>query len=115
MMDFACTPKSINNIRQNKVKYVISDLMDAFNLHPGDEEIIRQILLRRGINKWLTCRRMIIRLKDEWKSEITMLQDEMSCTSGGDKSRLRGHLKALVGARQDLRKICHLSRWQFPK
>ena len=111
------TEKTINNFKQNKIKYLVKDFAE----HGVPENITREILLRRGINKWLANRMAIINLKDE------LLQDIRNClglmfTVGiveGKHSlkykEVLGNLKATNTIRQQIRKICHSKRWQFPE
>jgi len=118
------TEKSINNIRQNKIKYLVRDFAE----YGIPEEITREILLKRGINKWMANRTKIINLKDEMKKEINyslafmkVLEhaDICFCKNNGKQNEFYreelGRLKTLEEIRKKIRTICHSSRWQFPE
>lgn len=109
--------KNINNYKQNKIKYLVKD----FAIHGISEEVTKEILLKRGINKWLANRMAIINLKDELKQDIKDLLNLMDCyqaeydKSRGEYRELVGNLKATNNIRQKIRKICHSNRWIFPE
>ena len=118
------TEKTINNVKQNKIKYLVKD----FTEYGVPEEVTREILLRRGINKWLANRAKIINLKDEIKKEINYSlafmkvlkhADICFCKNKGKQNEIYkeelGRLKALEEIRKKIRTICHSSRWQFPE
>lgn len=107
--------KTINNIKQNKIKYLVRD----FTEYGVPEDITREILLKRGINKWLANRMAIIHLKDELLQDIrnrlglmkTIASVEGKCNLS--YKEVLGNFKAFNVVRQRIRKICHSSRWQF--
>ena len=116
--------KNINNFKQNKIKYLVKDFAE----HGVPEEVTKEILLKRGINKWLANRTAIIKLKDEIKKEIKNTLAFMKvlehaeicfCKLTGKKNEIYrkqlGRLQALEETRKEIRKICHSSRWQFPE
>jgi len=111
--------KTINNIRQNKIRYLVRDFAE----YGIPEEATREVLLKRGINKWLANRMAIIHLKDELKTEIKRILGLMEFyNKRGSASKNHpiyrefvGELKALIEMRQKIRKICHSSRWIFPE
>ena len=116
--------KTINNIRQNKIKYLVKDFAEC----GVSEEVTREILLKRGINKWLANRMAIIHLKDELKEEIKSCLAFMKvlknteicfCKNIGKQNEIYreqlGRLQAFEKTRKEIRKICHSSRWQFPE
>lgn len=109
--------KNINNFKQNKIKYLVKD----FAGYGVTEEVTREILLKRGINKWLANRSRIIELKDDLKIGVKYCLDSMRFAdklrgkqSGGYR-QLVGMLFMINEIRQEIRKICHSSRWQFPE
>ena len=115
--------KNINNYKQDKIKYLVRDFAE----YGVPEEVTREILLKRGINKWLANRMAIINLKDEIKKEINNALAFMKvlksaeicfCKNTGKQNEIYreqlGRLKALEEIRKKIRKICHSSRWQFP-
>lgn len=58
---------TIWNSRQNHPELVVQDCRKEFNLTDEQCDKLRFILLNRGINKWLYCRRHFIKLKHEIK------------------------------------------------
>jgi len=116
--------KTINNFKQNKIKYLVRDFAE----YGVPEDVTKEILLKRGINKWLANRMAIIGLKDELKEEIRNTLAFMKvlehaeicfCKLTGKKNEIYreqlGRLKASEEIRKMIRKICHSSRWQFPE
>ena len=108
------TPKNIWCFKQNKIKYIVQDLLPYV-----DEEIIREVLLARGVNKWLACRKDLIRLKNNLKKEITN-QIELIRQAKKEKNellrqRLVGQWEKMVEIRERIRNICHSDRWRFPE
>lgn len=108
------TPYNIEQIKQNKIKYVVRD----FQKHGIAETVTRYILLARGFNKWIANRGEFIRLKDKYKHEITAKLQELQVAKSQKRyyhiAKIKGELKILIRVRQDIRKICHSPRWQFP-
>lgn len=100
-------PETINNFRQNSPELVIRDAKRMLGLNDKQCEILRQILLARGINKWLKARRDIIAFKHEIKEEIKELQFRYEKWNPVHKATL----KLMNKYRQRLRKICHQERW----
>ena len=107
---------NIDHFRQNKPHHIADDLEQIFGV-PKDATY--KILLSRGVFKWLSVRRDLIKLKDEWKREITTTLEALhSCK--GDMSLqhrtwyLRGYLAAKNEDREAIRDLCHSSRYQAP-
>ena len=111
--------KSINGFKQNKIKYLVRD----FAKLGIPEKVTREILLKRGINKWLANRMAIIHLKDELKVEVKRVLEIMtfynkrgSASKGHPIYReLVGGLNTLVKVKEKIRKICHSKRYVFPE
>lgn len=99
-------------LKQNKPKYVANDL-EKFGV---PREVTHAVLLARGVYKWLAVRRKLIKLKDQWKKEITTIQNEISKLPRKSTERkiLAERLKTLTKCRQEIRKLCHSPRWQAP-
>jgi len=133
------TEHNIAQYKQNRIKLVVKDLS-----HYAPEEAIRKVLLKRGINKWLYCRKRFIGLKNELKDEVTFILAEMQIikaerrdlskqlkadTASKDQKILKkelyklckkydklvGRLNATSTIKENIRSVCHLSRWQFPE
>lgn len=96
--------RNIWQMRQNKPTYVVRDILKRYPML--DKDFMYSILLKRGIFKWLTVRRELIRLKDKWKKELTELYN----TKPHDK----GYIKALEKCRKEIRELCHSERWVAP-
>ena len=111
------TEKTINNFKQNKIKYLVKD----FKEYGVPEEVTKEILLKRGINKWLANRMKIINLKDELLQDIRNclgLMQIVAMIEGKYSQKYKevlGNFKATNNIRQKIRKICHSSRWVFPE
>lgn len=100
-----CNRKTIWNFAQNKPTLIVKDIKEKYpNI---DEDFIYQVLLRRGVFKWLAARRDIIRLKDEWRDEVTRLNRKKT-------KEEKGYYKALLHCRDAVRKICHSERFRAP-
>jgi len=109
--------KNINNFRQNKIKYLVRDFAE----YGVPEEATREILLKRGINKWLANRSAIIGLKDGMLGYIRFclsIMKAIDMIEGKENlfyKEVLGQLKALIAVRRNIRKICHSSRYVFPE
>jgi len=102
--------REIWHYAQNKPELVVEDLK-PFVL----EEIVRESLLKRGINKWLANRALIIRLKHYWKLKINALElEKWKAKAHRDPKKyyeLKGMVKALTSCRNEIRAICKGPRW----
>ena len=64
------TPSNIVSFRQNNPELVIMDCIREFNFSDKQCDIMRKILMARGVNKWLFARRKFIKLKHEVKDRL---------------------------------------------
>ena len=132
------TKHNIAQYKQNRISLVVKDLE-----YYAPEKAIRKAMLKRGINKWLYCRKRFIGLKNELKDEVTFILAEMQIikaerrdlskqlkadTTSKDQKILKkelyrlckkydklvGRLSATSTIKENIREICHLKRWQFP-
>jgi len=74
------SPKNIWNYKQNHPELVIRDITEFGNEYMNISQIqnlIRQSMLCRGINKWLKVRRDLIAYKKGLKHEIKDLQKQI--------------------------------------
>lgn len=95
---------------QNKPTLVVRDLAEWV-----DPDVVYASLLRRGVFKWLTARRQIIKLKNVWRDRVTASIAEQRETSDRDRrSWLRGYRAGVEECRREVREICHGPRWQAP-
>ena len=90
---------------QNKPSLIVDDIREIYPQIP--ENFIYEILLKRGVFKWLTVRRKLIRLKDKWKIVIRELNRKKT-----DKEK--GYHNALIKCRQEIRELCHSERFVAP-
>lgn len=112
----AVCKENINHLRQNKPTYVAKDMEELFGV---PRHATYKILLARGVFKWLSVRRDLIRLKDAMKKQITDTIEFLSCCKGHMDLQhrtwyLRGYLAAKNEDRQVIKTLCHSSRWQAP-
>ena len=128
---YELTPKNIWNFRQNNPELVIKDAKEFLDLDNEQCRVLRQIMLARGINKWLKVRRDIIaykkiikhQIKDTQKSLIVNKETLKRTTYKSvpyylllrEKYMLKNRLKMLEIIRRDLKKMCMTDRWQIWK
>jgi len=109
------TPENIWNFRQNNPELVVKDLARALHLNEMQKEIVRTILLARGVNKWLKVRRDLIAYKHQLKQRIKSVQTErLQLKRQGKTQRaasLKESLKILEEVRASLRAMCHSDRF----
>jgi hypothetical protein len=98
---------------RNKPTLVVKDLTPYVN-----SDIVYESLLRRGVFKWLSVRRKLIRLKNAWKCRITesLRQQQLCVDKRNDKGvhYWRGYRRALEECRAEVRALCHGPRWDCP-
>ena len=108
------TPKGINNIEQNKPCLIAADLATL----GVARDTTYSVLLGRGVFKWLAVRRDLIRLKNAWRSHITVIIETIKAAKkDGDEyhhAYLKGYLKAYEECRAEVRALCHSDRWRCP-
>jgi hypothetical protein len=101
-------------IEQNKPSLVADDLV----IYDVPRNVVHTILLARGVYKWLSVRRKLIKLKDGWKTRVSIESEEIKKAKkdggGYEFWYHKGYLKALEDCRRDVRELCHSDRWQAP-
>ena len=108
------SPETIWMFKQNRPSLVVRDVcsLPVEKIVPTEVE---NILLKRGVNKWLRNRREIIKLKNRMKNDITGTLAEMRAArqekNWHHHQYLRGQLKILMRVREELRTICKSERW----
>ena len=103
-------PQSIWNEAQNKPTLVVRDLAEYA---PAD--VVYESLLRRGVFKWLSVRRGLIKLKNTWRDRVSWsIQEQKSPDKKRHKEWLRGYRAGIEECREEVRALCHSSRWQAP-
>lgn len=119
-----CTPKSIWNMAQNRPTLIVRDL--AWRVCREGE--IYQVLLNRGVFKWFSVRRKLIKYKyklldmlkaceqerEEIKLAAQSYDDELTPEEHMRLMYLKGYKAAIVRVRGDLRELFHDERWQAP-
>jgi len=109
------TKANIWNFRQNNPELVIADARKYLGLDDQQIDILRNILLARGINKWLKVRRDLIAYKSLMKLDVKATLAAIVEAKANNKRReldaLRARLKVLESIRADLRKMCHSERY----
>ena len=106
------TPNLIDTIKQNKPSLIVDDLEE----YGVPSDITMKILLGRGVCKWLTVRRKLIKLKDIWKDRIkrTVELIKINKEHPYNLAYCRGYLAALEECRKEVRGLCRSTRWQVP-
>ena len=94
---------------QNKPSLVVDDLS---GFAPSD--IVYESLLRRGVFKWLSVRRGIIKLKNVWKERLKLASSIQEKSYGPQVNYWRGYRKSIEECRKEVRELCHSERWQAP-
>jgi uncharacterized protein (UPF0335 family) len=122
------SPRTIWNFQQNNPELVVKDAKEYLNLNDEQCELLRTILLARGVNKWLKVRRDLIAYKKQLKHELKSVGKEayeikqQMKANGYDEKLYRQYLvdkelhKKLMKIRGDLKALCMTDRWQiWPK
>ena len=106
--------KSINSFKQNKQRLIVADAVSEF----GSEEAgakVSEIMLRRGVNKWMGNRKKIISLNHEVRKKMPGVHVAMALAKGEKdwyrRGYCRGYLRALTEVRNEMTKICKSNRW----
>jgi hypothetical protein len=95
---------TIWGLQQNHPELVVQDCRWEFGLTEEQCERLREILMERGVNKWLLARRQFIALKHDLKDTIRELQK----TKSMDGRELR---KTLLSVYARMQHICKMPRW----
>jgi hypothetical protein len=107
------TPKSIDQLKQNKPTLIVNDITTFENV---TRDTIYDVLLSRGVFKWFSVRRKLIKLKNIWKGRVTTSIDYQDIASGAGRWHRvwywRGYRRALEECRAEIRALCHSPRWQ---
>ena len=93
-------PETINSFRQDSPELIIRDARILLKLNDEQLEMLRKILLARGVNKWLKARRDIINLKHKIKKSLFSNNGQMT----------------VHDIYCELQRICHSPRWvEWPR
>lgn len=93
------TPTNIWQERQNHPELVVEDARELLGLDDFGADTLRAILLRRGVNKWLYCRTLLIRHKHEMKKLFKLLDPKSEAYRVAQKMY------------EPLHRICHMPRY----
>ena len=108
------TKANIWEIAQNKPSLIVKDMLQ----YGVPKDITHNVLLSRGVYKWLAVRRRLIKLKNTWKegikNTIQAIQVAKKDNSQYHIAYYRGYLKAYEECREEVRALCHSDRWQAP-
>lgn len=103
-------PENVWSYAQNKPSYVADDLARYGVPHA----VTYAVLMARGVFKWLSVRRDLIRLKNYWRLELTRLQGIVGTLHGEERARTSERIKTLTECRGAIRALCHSERWRAP-
>ena len=109
------TPQNIWNFRQNNPELIIQDARNYLGLNKEQCQILRIILLARGVNKWLKVRRDLIAYKKQLKHKIKAIEKIRLCYPKRTKENLiyMQISKTLQQVRSTLKCLCKTDRWQI--
>ncbi len=109
--------KGIYNEKQNYPELVVEDILRLLKESKDPEDVLRDqlysILLKRGINKWLFVRKLLIRLKKKYQHKIREIDQKLKDAPMDNKKywKLKGELKAYTEIRKELMLLCNTPRW----
>ena len=108
------TPENIWNFRQNHPELVVRDLAEKLNLDEYQQQIVRDSLMARGVNKWLKVRRDLIAYKKLLKHEVARIEKERVALPkwSPERKRLLSVQNRVREIRKDLKTLCMTERWQ---
>lgn len=124
------TPDNIEQQRQNRPSLVVRDIVAFWDI---PAHFIYDVLLRRGVFKWLSVRRDLIKLKDDWRDRVSMcylilsmynnakreddptaLPDTLTFFGNRSHDWWKGYTYCLEERRREVRDLCHSPRWVAP-
>jgi hypothetical protein len=110
--EYGLSPDTIYSFRQNSPELIVRDAKRMLHLDDDQLEILRRILLARGVNKWFKARRDIIKSKLEIKKRIRAVLGRYKKWNPVHKIEL-ALLNDFYG---QLESICHQPRWvEWPR
>lgn len=95
--------KNIWSIQQNHPELVVNDCRKEFDLSEQQCDTLRLILMKRGVNKWLYCRRLFIKLKHKVKD-----MRKEAVEKYGHKNEL---VKKIKEIQEEMQNIAKTPRW----
>ena len=114
---YQVSKENIWNFRQNNPELVIQDAKEFLCLDDEQCQVLRDIMLARGINKWLKVRRDLIAYKKQIKHRIRELNELIPQlkrqAKWGEYRVERQELKTLMVVRGNLKSLCMTDRWQI--
>lgn len=110
--EYGLSPDTIYSFRQNSPELIIRDAKRMLRLDDDQLEILRRILLARGVNKWFKARRDIIKLKHDIKKQIREVLGRYKKRNPVHKTEF----ELLNSFYERLESICHQPRWvEWPR
>ena len=109
--------KQIWNYNQNLPDLVVDDLISELNIEDNENnrDKIYSILLKRGVNKWLMVRKLLIRLKKLYQEDIKKCQNDLNEAKRSEDytrySNLKIKIRLLYKIREQLKLLCQSPRW----
>ena len=115
--------ETIWNESQNYPDLIVDDILslidDYYYITTEREELrnrLYAILLKRGVNKWLMVRKLLIRLKKIYQYKVKELQRELEKakqknTNHCDIALLKKEMTCYSDIRRDLSTLCSSPRW----
>ena len=109
--------KQIWNYDQNIPDLIVDDLISELNIKDNEKNrnIIYSVLLKRGVNKWLMVRKLLIRLKKLYQEDIKKCQKDLNeakiSENWNEHSNLKSKIKLLDKIREQLKLLCQSPRW----
>ena len=110
------SPGNIWEYRQNKPRLVCRDMWALFGV---PQKATAEILMARGVYKWLRVRSLLIALKDLWRDQLTAAYRDIEAgkIQRGTPEYWQevGRIHALEECRLQVRALCHSPRWAAPE
>ena len=110
------TPHTINkeniwNFEQNKPTLIAKDL-EPFGV---PREVTHNVLLARGVYKWLAVRRDLIKLKNVWRDRLTECYHAAQANRNPIRGAyLKGYAKGVEQCRKEVRALFRSGRFRAP-
>jgi len=107
-LDCGVLPELVNQYRQNYPDLIVRDLMSEIS----NSNLVYATLLRRGVNKWLFVRTLLIRYKKlvkEWYKEAEKKMQKANNEYA--KAYWKGYRDAMFKVRADLKALCNTPRY----
>lgn len=98
-------------LKENHPELVVQDCRREFHLSEIECDRLREILLERGVNKWLYCRLLFLDLKHEIKASLRIVTDYEDARHIRPHSRMWYLLQELNNRMQQIAKTPRFVVW----